>query len=270
MLRSPSSVRHPAPRAPWGWALTGGLIGLVLALVFFAPAAWVANAVHGASAGQVQLIDAGGTLWNGSARLLLTGGAGSRDQAALPGRLRWQLRPGWMAFSLQINADCCTPVPLQMRIEPSWSGARVQMADGQSQWPAAVLTGLGTPWNTVQADGTLSLSTQGFSLTSNAGRITMTGNAAITALGISSQLSTLKPMGSYKLAITGTTGGDAPALALSTLEGSLQLSGNGKWVGSRLRFEGEARAAPEHEAALANLLNIIGRRSGARSIITLG
>ena len=59
-------------------------------------------------------------------------------------------------------------------------------------------------------------------------------------------------------------------LALSTLEGSLQLSGNGKWVGSRLRFEGEARAAPEHEAALANLLNIIGRRSGARSIITLG
>ena len=267
MLRSPSSVRHPAPRAPWGWALTGGLAGLLLALALFAPATWVAAAVGRASAGQVQLIDAGGTIWNGSARLLLTGGSGSRDQAALPGRMRWQLRPGWMAFSLQINAECCTPVPLQMRIEPSWSGARVQVADGQSQWPAAVLAGLGTPWNTVQADGTLSLSTQGFSLTSNAGRITMTGNAAITALGISSRLSTLKPMGSYKLAVTG---GDAPALALTTLEGSLQLSGNGKWVGSRLRFEGEARAAPEHEAALSNLLNIIGRRSGARSIITLG
>ena len=267
MLRSPSSVRHPAPRAPWGWALTGGLTGLLLALALFAPATWVAAAVARASAGQVQLIDAGGTIWNGSARLLLTGGSGSRDQAALPGRLRWQLRPVWMAFSLQINAECCTPVPLQMRIEPSWSGARVQVADGQSQWPAAVLIGLGTPWNTVQADGTLSLSTQGFSLTSNAGRITMTGNAAITALGISSQLSTLKPMGTYKLAVTG---GEAPALALTTLEGSLQLNGNGRWIGSRLRFEGEARAAPEHEAALANLLNIIGRRSGARSIITLG
>lgn len=267
MLRSPTSARNPAPRAPWGWALTGGLVGLLLALALFAPATWVALAVSRASAGQVQLIDASGTLWNGSARLLLTGGSGSRDQAALPGRLRWQLRPAWMAFSLQINAECCTPVPLQMRVEPGWSGARVQVADGQSQWPAAVLAGLGTPWNTVQADGTLSLATQGFSLTSNAGRITMTGNAAITALGISSQLSTLKPMGSYKLAVTG---GDAPALALTTLEGSLQLSGSGKWVGSRLRFEGEARAAPEHEAALANLLNIIGRRSGARSIITLG
>ena len=57
---------------------------------------------------------------------------------------------------------------------------------------------------------------------------------------------------------------------LSTIEGSMQLSGTGHWVGSRLRFEGVASAAPEHEAALANLLNIIGRRNGARSIITLG
>ena len=58
--------------------------------------------------------------------------------------------------------------------------------------------------------------------------------------------------------------------ALATIEGRLQLQGSGRWVGSRLRFEGEASAAPEHEAALSNLLNIIGRRSGARSIITVG
>ena len=54
------------------------------------------------------------------------------------------------------------------------------------------------------------------------------------------------------------------------LDGALLLSGNGQWVGQRLRFTGEASAAPERAAALANLLNIIGRRSGARSIITLG
>ena len=41
-------------------------------------------------------------------------------------------------------------------------------------------------------------------------------------------------------------------------------------MGSRLRFTGEASAAPEREAALSNLLNIIGRRNGARSIITIG
>jgi general secretion pathway protein N len=37
-----------------------------------------------------------------------------------------------------------------------------------------------------------------------------------------------------------------------------------------LRFEGEASAAPERAEALANLLNIIGRRDGTRSIIKVG
>jgi general secretion pathway protein N len=74
-------------------------------------------------------------------------------------------------------------------------------------------------------------------------------------------------MGSYRLAFTG---GATPALQLDTLDGALQLQGQGHWVGSRLRFTGEASAAPDREAALSNLLNIIGRRNGARSVITIG
>ena len=74
-------------------------------------------------------------------------------------------------------------------------------------------------------------------------------------------------MGSYQLQVNG---GDAVSLQLSTLEGALQLSGRGQWVGSRLRFNGEATAAPGMEAQLANLLNIIGRRQGERAIISIG
>jgi general secretion pathway protein N len=74
-------------------------------------------------------------------------------------------------------------------------------------------------------------------------------------------------MGSYRIILQG---GQTPTLQLDTLEGSLDLSGRGSWVGSRLRFTGVATAAPERESALSNLLNIIGRRSGARSIITIG
>ena len=74
-------------------------------------------------------------------------------------------------------------------------------------------------------------------------------------------------MGSYRLLLQG---GSTPTLELTTLGGALQMHGSGQWVGQRLRFEGEARAAPEREAALSNLLNIIGRRQGARSLITLG
>ena len=93
------------------------------------------------------------------------------------------------------------------------------------------------------------------------------GSAEVSALRITSRLSTLRPMGSYRL---GLAGGDAPTLRLDTLDGSLRLSGQGQWVGARLRFAGEASAAPEREAALSNLLNIIGQRQGARSLITLG
>jgi general secretion pathway protein N len=80
-------------------------------------------------------------------------------------------------------------------------------------------------------------------------------------------LSTIKPLGSYAVVIKG---GSIPSLHLSTTEGSLILSGSGQWSGNRLRFSGEASATPEREQALGNLLNIIGRRSGSRSIITLG
>ena len=56
----------------------------------------------------------------------------------------------------------------------------------------------------------------------------------------------------------------------ATMEGALQLSGSGRWVGSRLRFTGEASAAPGQEAQLANLLNLLGRRQGNRALISLG
>ena len=41
-------------------------------------------------------------------------------------------------------------------------------------------------------------------------------------------------------------------------------------MGGRLRFRGDARAAPGNETALANLLSIIGRREGTRSLLTFG
>ena len=95
----------------------------------------------------------------------------------------------------------------------------------------------------------------------------MTGRAELVAQRLSSRLSTLRPMGSYRITLQG---GTSTTLRVETLEGSLQLSGSGQWVGARLRFQGEASAAPDREAALSNLLNIIGRRSGSRSLITIG
>ena len=139
--------------------------------------------------------------------------------------------------------------------------------DGQTQWPAALLVGLGTPFNTIQPQGELALATQNLAAEWRAGRPSLTGGAVLTLRHVSSRLSTLQPLGSYRVQLQG---GDAPAFTLSTLEGPLQLSGNGQWVGARLRFSGEATAAPEQQAQLANLLNLLGRRQGDRAIMSFG
>ena len=263
----PRRFQPRAPRSPRPWALAGLLLGVLPALAVFAPAQWLANGITSASGGQVRLAEARGTVWTGSAQLVLTGGAGSQDSLALPGRVQWQLRPGFTGLHASVRADCCARQPVALTVAPRWGGAHVAVANAQSQWPASVLTGLGTPWNTLQPQGQLNLSTDALVLDWAAGRLQLRGGVRLDALAMSSRLSTLRPMGSYRLQLAG---GESPTLTLSTLDGALLLSGSGQWVGRRLRFNGEATAAPGHEAQLSNLLNIIGRRSGARSVITLG
>lgn len=267
MLYPTKNPRTFPDAAPWRWAVVGAILGLILAVVLLAPAVWLAAALHQVTSGRVQLLQTVGTVWSGSGRLMLTGGSGSRDSAALPGHVKWKLRPVGFALGLDLSADCCTPRPLQARVKPRWGGVSVQFVDNASEWPTNLLSGLGAPWNTVRADGNLQLMTQGLALDWLKGQVAVSGRAELTAVGLSSSLTTLKPMGSYRLSMTG---GNAIELRLDTLQGSLQLSGSGRWVGSRLNFQGIAVAAPEHEAALGNLLNIIGRREGTRSIFTLG
>src|SRR5450830_1276870 len=201
--------------APWAWAVAGAVIGLLLAVLINAPVRWLTTALQIASQGRVLLADARGTVWQGSAQVVLTGGAGSTDAATLPGRLTWQLQPTWSGLRADVQADCCMQQPWQLQLQPRWGGARLLLADSLSQWPAQWLSGLGTPWNTVQVEGQLTLSTQALVLEWASGRLLLAGQAQLDALQISSRLSTPKPMGSYRLVLTG---GAAPGFALSTLD----------------------------------------------------
>jgi general secretion pathway protein N len=258
-------------RPRWRHAVIGGVLGLVLAMLIWAPARWLAWGVAQASQGQVQWLDARGTVWAGSAQLLLSGGAGSRDPLALPGRLRWTLTPAWTGLRLGWQADCCMAQAAHLQVRLGASTLNLQVSDHPSQWPAALLTGLGAPWNTLQPEGQLQLRTEGLQLNWAQGRLQMRGLIDLNLQNLSSRLSPIKPLGSYSIALTGTPEGTpTPGLQLNTIQGPLRLSGQGQWVGQRLRFTGEASAEEGSEAALSNLLNIIGRRQGARSLLSLG
>lgn len=255
-----------APRL-WPWAATGGLLGLLLSALFFAPAAWLVGPIEKASGSHVLLQEPRGTVWDGSAQLVLSGGQGSQDRAQVPGLVRWRLHPGFTQWRLELTPECCSAQPITMVLTPSVGRLHVSVQDHQSHWPAALLSALGAPWNTLGLDASLSLQTRQLTLAWAQGRTQMQGTISIKAQNASSRLATLRPLGSYETLIRG---GSTPTLTLTTLEGSLLLNGQGQWTGNRLRFSGEASATPQAEAVLNNLLNIIGRRQGSRSLITLG
>lgn len=247
------------------------MLGACVAATVWAPARWLASGVHALSQGQVQWLNPRGTIWQGSAQVVLSGGAGSRDEQALPGRLRWTLTPSWSGARLGWHADCCMTEATRLTLQAGWSSLKLQVDDHASVWPAALLTGLGAPWNTLQADGQLQLNTRALQWHWAQGRMQMQGGAELVVQNLSSRLSPVKPMGSYRIQLSGTPEGTpTPSLLLSTLQGPLMLSGQGQWVGERLRFTGEAMAQEGHEAAFDNLLNILGRRQGARSLLFLG
>lgn len=268
------SARRPtaAESAPWRAAAVAAVLGLVLATLLFAPARWAGMALAAATGGRVELINPRGSLWAGQADLLLTGGPGSRDLAALPQGLRWRLTPTWSAgpaLRLALHLPCCAPQGISSRLRPLAGGLEWVLEPGQSRWPTAVLAGLGTPWNTLLLDGELRLSSPGLQVRWVQGRTQVEGSLQIDALDLGSRLSTLAPLGSYRLMLAAPVDEDT-RLTLNTLEGALLLRGEGQWVGGRLRFKGEAQASEDHEAALSNLLNIVGKRSGRRSLIALG
>jgi general secretion pathway protein N len=259
------------------WGIAGAVLGVLIGIVAFAPAAWLANSVASASNQRLLLTDARGTVWSGSAVPVLTGGPGSHDASALPGRMEWTMGLKGLAFELRARQACCLNGTVALQIRPGLgrtSYTLIPPAGWVGQWPSAWLGGIGTPFNTLQLGGAVRLASPapGITLESVQGRWRVEGRADVELVDVSSRLSTLDSLGSYRLTLSGdAANAGAPQLTLNTLDGALLLNGSGNWTPKGVRFNGEARAAsPADEAALSNLLNIIGKRDGARSVISIG
>jgi len=262
----------------WGW--WGAGLGTLVGLVAYAPASWLAQGVVDLSGKRLLLAESQGTIWHGDAVAVLTGGPGSRDARALPGRLNWTMRLSGLGLRVTLQQDCCIPTPVVMQVQFGLgrvkTDVRLQGAGDAQQtvgeighWPAAWLGGLGTPWNTLQLAGVLRLSSRDLSFEWAQGRLRIQGQANVMLENVSSRVTTLDRLGSYQLDL----GADAQGLLqmqLTTLDGALQLSGQGGVSSGGMRFRGEARASEAERGALDNLLNIIGRREGDRSVISIG
>jgi general secretion pathway protein N len=310
-----SPVRALRLQRKFAWA--GALAGLLAGVAAFLPASLVAGAVGRATRDQFLLAEAEGTVWNGSALPVLTGGRGadgqdSRDASVLPSRLAWRLRPRWNGIVLHLSQDCCLARGADLDVRRTGGAWRVavvgpgETADAPppdaaqaravaggprspdalamaaappiGQWPLGWLEGRGFPWSTLHPGGLLTLATHQLAFSYRDGGWRIHGSAQLDMRQASSKLTTLDTLGTYRVLIqadpaTERRPGDGATRSvvwISTLDGALLIDGRGLVDANGARLRAEAHAAAGFESALDNLLNLIGRRNGALSVISIG
>ena len=268
LRRVPMPATRSVTSRHWLWLVTGA--GLLAGTVYSAPASWLGSALERLTKGRVLLLNTSGTLWQGKGDLVLSGGPDSASRMGLPGGIEWTVSPAWRSASVAIDlfAPCCTTAPLRGELSLNGSGLSITLRDHRSEWPAQWLSGLGTPWNMVRLSGQIQLQSQQLQLRSSPQGLEIEGQLQIDTPQLSSALSTLRPLGHYRLSLHGQPEG--MQLDLKTLSGDLHISGNGQWSSRGMRFQGVAEALPERLNVLSYLLNILGRRDGPRAYISLG
>ena len=256
--------------------LRGLLHALVAALsvaataVVMAPAQWVASAIGRATGERIVLAEAKGSVWRGQASVVLSPGEDAGiARIGLPETLSWQLSP-WKLVAGTVDLTLTHPSallqPLQLRADLS---GRVELLASTVRLPAAVLAGLGAPFNTIKPGGVISLAWQ--RLEFHRGR--MQGDVIGEWRFASSALTTVAPFGHYRLLAEG--GFPGTRLTLTTLSGPLELVGDGTIdEQGNFRFAGRARAQPGADASaraqLAGLVLLLGRRDGDSAVLSLG
>lgn len=190
----------------------------------------------------------------------------------------WQVRVLGPSEGDAAAPSAMAPAAAPTRGTAAADAVAMQTATPLGQWPMGWIEGRGFPWNTIRPGGLLTLTTHDLSFSLKNGHWSTRGSAQLEIRQASSRLTTLPTLGSYRVLIqadpstqTAPDSGATRALVwISTLEGALQIDGRGLIGAHGARLRAQAQAAPGSEAALNNLLNLIGRRNGALSVISIG
>lgn len=235
-------------------------LGVAAYLAFLAatvPASFVAQRL--AEPGRIDITDARGTLWKGTARVQVATPAGPLALESL--RWRWlpaRLLAGRLAFAADASA---AGVEAAGEVERGFAalGLRDVRASGDASAFAALVP-LAAAWH---PEGPIVLSAPALAWDGQALR----GTATVEWRGAGVALSPVRPLGTYRL--EARADGPAVELAATTIDGPLRVSGRGRALPTgAFQFSGEARADAQAAANLAPLLDLIGpkRPDGSRAI----
>ncbi|MCI0147586.1 type II secretion system protein N [Paraburkholderia sediminicola] len=241
---------------PWLVVAVLASAAVMLALL---PAAWITPQFAKQTRGHVNLVDPAGSLWHGSATLMLAAGSDMSAATLLPGRIEWHTA-FWPLFTGRVRMIMrhSEAMPDPITVDATLRSATV--TPGAMAVPASLLSGLGAPFNTLDLQGDVRLAWSDWrSFNQEAfGQLTVTLN------DVCSRVSLVKPLGSYRLLFQAQ--GASSTLDLTTLKGPLMLTGNGSVSSASTSFHGTASSAPEARDNLAGLLNLLGRPSGPDTV----
>ena len=235
------------------WRLLGlGLGAYVLALIATAPASLIDAGLQQASEGRLRLAEAHGTVWSGAGQIEM------RDRMRRSGiakNITWQVLPAYLLRG-QLRGEVGLDFAAK-RFPVTLSRAGIEVADADINLPAAAL-GVAIPKLAplgLSGDMLLHLARVSF------GRNAIRGKATLQWRGAGSAFAPVSPLGDYELRFDGE--GAAVRASLRTLQGPLQLDGQGSWKsGGNPVFLGTARVPPEHLQQLAPLMRMIAVERG--------
>ena len=227
-------------------------------LVALVPASFVADRITAATQHRVAIADAGGTLWNGAARIRFTVAGGWLDLDSF----EWRFAPArLLAGRLAFDAKAMAP-GLEVHAQVARGPGDWELRDVTANATVASLATLAPVAARWRPEGRLAAAVPSWQWNDRGAR----GEATIEWRDAAVSLSEVKPLGSYRIVATGD--GGAAALALSTIAGALQVSGKGSAGPVELRLSGDARAEPSVAKALEPLLDLMGPRrpDGSRAL----
>src|SRR5476649_1758022 len=208
---------------------------VAVTLAVCAPASWLASLVEQKTGGRLTLGDAQGTLWRGSA---FVGGAASGNGPVtplLPGRFTWRVSPLSLIGMVDLRLENPDALAQPVTFKGGWK--EWQLSPSALLLPAEGLAGLGAPLNTVAPSGTMRLSWTGLELALDGNSVAVEGRTTLEMTDMASNLSSIRPLGSYALALDWH--GQRAAVTLSSVKGPLLLSGTGNLANGHLQFSGQ-------------------------------
>ncbi len=225
-------------------------LAYLFSLAIMAPASLLDELVRHYSQGRLAMANTSGTIWKGAAIPVLITGDGHLiatqylrwDIDFLPllkgmirARLLWDDQPQGSATEVQV------------------SGGQVELSHALIPLPARLLNETSPILKPAEFRGQLEIRSNHLVYS----RRGMDGVAIADWLNAGSALSSIDPLGNYRLRLNGA--GNSVSVDLSTTSGVLVLDGQGKWsAASGLDFQGRARASAGNQERLNELLRNLG------------